>query len=467
MGSMGYWRGRTVRVGLVVGMLCLLGVAAASVRGAPVPRPADDTPLASPSAAGSPLDPVATGTGFPIAQTATPEATGGSTPPVLATTTPTEQPSSTATPQRPSATPSISPTRTAAPERATPRPTATATASVVPTASALRLVGTAAPSAGLTVPGQLRRGVWTVRAIDTMKLSRDTLKRQISDAEIMAIVRQDAKLHLTHITADVYYDDPAYLGRWVRAIRATGAHVWFRSHWYAWETHRDRAGTLSPHDYIEATRHFLQQNIALFENGDIFDFCPEPENGAYWLRQYGSGWSWRNPVAKTAFNSFVRSGVYMASSTLANRGRGAVLATAISVDDSIATRMLSKPTVARLGMLTLDLYPEGRTRDPKVAARLLVAEIERVHRRWRVPILLGEHGYARDLPVDDLTQARVLDAELAALARLPYMVGMSYWADAGGVGYGGYTNLYTRAGGGWVPRAAARTLARAYAARGG
>lgn len=305
---------------------------------------------------------------------------------------------------------------------------------------------------------------WRIRSVDSMKLSRDTLRSPLSDAQIAADVALDATLHLTHIAVDVYYDDPAYMARWVRAVRRVGLHVWFRAHWYAWEDHRERRGDMDPRAYIAATRRFLQGHADLLQDGDIFDFCPEPENGAYWLQTYGDGWSWRNRAARSAFNTFIRSGIYMASTTLANRGRGGVLITVVSVNASIAERMLSKPTVERLGMITLDLYSEGRTRDPAVATGRVLAEIARVRRRWAVPILLGEHGYARDMRVDDATQARVLAAELLALGRVPYLLGQNYWVDAGGPGYGGYTNLYSRVGGGWQRRPAATTLARAYAA---
>jgi len=317
----------------------------------------------------------------------------------------------------------------------------------------------------MPVGGQTGHTVWSIRSVDTMKLSRDTLKLQLTDAQIQAVVRLDARLHLTHVTSDVYYDDPIYLARWVKAIRAGGLHVWFRAHWYAWEDHRDRAGTMTPDGYVAATRGFLQAHAALLRNGDIFDFCPEPENGAYWRQIYGAGWSWRsNPAAKRDFNTFIRAGLYMARTTLANRGRAGVLVTVVSVNSSIAQRLLSKPTVRKLGRVTLDLYPEGTTHDPATAARRLIAEIEAVHRRWNVPILLGEQGYARDQEVDDATQARVLSAELAALARLPYLQGLNYWVDAGGRGYGGYTNLYRKVKGGWQARPAAATLARAYLA---
>jgi hypothetical protein len=298
-----------------------------------------------------------------------------------------------------------------------------------------------------------------------MKLSRDTLKHQLTDAQIAAVVSLDAGLHASYATVDVYYDDPVYMRRWVRAVRAARLRVWFRAHWYAWETHRETKGDMAPGEYIEATRRFLQQHSDLVQDGDIFDFCAEPENGAYWTDRYGSGWSWHgNALAKAAFNAFVRSGVHMAGTTLANRGKRQVLVTAISMNSSIAFRVLSSPTAKRLAMITLDLYPEGQTTNPAAAARAMVSEIETIHRRWHLPILIGEHGYARDRLVSDATQAAVLAAEFAAIERIPYVVGFNYWVDAGGVRYGGYTNLYTLRGGKWTPRAAAAVVGRAFAA---
>jgi hypothetical protein len=297
-----------------------------------------------------------------------------------------------------------------------------------------------------------------------MKLSRDTLQDPLSDAQIAALIRLDVHLHLTHVTADVYYDDPSYLARWARAIHRAGLHVWFRAHWYAWEDHQGgRArGHMSPSAYLAATQRFLQQHAALFQNGDIFDFCSEPENGAYWRQTYGPGWSWRNQRARQAFNAFIRDGVAMATATLASLGHSAVMVRVVSVNDTVALGLLSAPTVHSLGLITIDLYPELTTRDPVVATQRLVAAIAAVHRRWGVPVLLGEHGYPRDMAVDDTTQARVLATELAVLTRLPYLIGLNYWVDAGGPGYGGYTNLYRRVRATWQPRPAAAVLAQAF-----
>src|SRR5262249_45564556 len=149
---------------------------------------------------------------------------------------------------------------------ATGEPAATTTAPALTGATASITAATPSPAG------------WLIRSVDTMKLSRDTLKAQLSDRQIAAVVALDARLHLTHITVGVYYDDPAYMARCVRAIRAVGLHVWFRAHWYAWENHRTSvvvhgqgrtvvvSGTMTTDDYIVATRFFLQTHSNLLRN---------------------------------------------------------------------------------------------------------------------------------------------------------------------------------------------------------
>ncbi len=139
--------------------------------------------------------------------------------------------------------------RTAAPDAAIDTPRSTTGMAATP---AMTDTIDATPTADVTATTPVTAspltsaGRWSIRSVDTMKVSRDTLKRPLTDRAIAAVVALDARLRLTHVTADVYYDDPAYLGRWVRAIRAAGLRVWFRSHWYAWEDHRDLSGTMSP-----------------------------------------------------------------------------------------------------------------------------------------------------------------------------------------------------------------------------
>jgi len=407
-----------------------------------------------------------------LAGCATPNTAAGPAATAAATTTGTSRAATTAagTSRASKPAPHTTVVTTGAATTTIPPTTAPVTVSATTTAGTSSAATTTPATSSATMvaarPGAERlASVWTIRSVDTMKLSRDTLATPLDNRQIAQVVGLDARLGVTHVTADVYYDAPAYMARWVRAIRAAGLRVWFRAHWYAWDSHRGHPATMSADEYIAKTRLFLQQHSALLRDGDIFDFCSEPENGAYWLRTYGPGWSWHsNEVAKHAFNLFIRAGVRMAATTLAHRGKGGGVVTVVSVNPSIARRLLSKPTIRKLGRITLDLYPEGRTRDPAEAARLLVAQLAAVRRKWPVPIVIGEHGYARDMRVDDATQARVLAAELAALRRLPYLTGFNYWVGAGGPGYGGYTNLYTRVNGAWTPRPAAAVLAHAYAA---
>lgn len=127
---------------------------------------------------------------------------------------------------------------------------------------------------------------------------------------------------------------------------------------------------------------------------------------------------------------------------------------------------LEAATVARMGRLTVDSYPEGTTTDPAAAAAARANELLAVEGAWGVPVVIGEMGYSNDLPVDDATQAAVLHAEFGALAGLPFLAGVNYWVGAGTNNSGGYTHLYSGGTGAWGLRPAAAELDAFYAAYG-
>ena len=78
-------------------------------------------------------------------------------------------------------------------------------------------------------------------AIDTMKESRDTETRPLSDAQIADDVRLSASLH------------PLY------AIRATGLHVWFRIHNNQWEDSNGATGIETPAAYLAMPERRMTQ----------------------------------------------------------------------------------------------------------------------------------------------------------------------------------------------------------------
>ena len=71
-------------------------------------------------------------------------------------------------------------------------------------------------------------------SIDTMKESMDTDAYPLTSAQIADDVNLAATLSTNYVTVDTHWDYPAYMRRWVDAVRNARKHVWFRIHPNAW-----------------------------------------------------------------------------------------------------------------------------------------------------------------------------------------------------------------------------------------
>lgn len=310
--------------------------------------------------------------------------------------------------------------------------------------------------------------LWTYTCVDTMKDSRDTSApaQQLSTAVIQQGVNLCAGLNVTHITVDVFYDYAAYMTTWVQAVRAAGKKVWFRCHHNAWEGNNGVSATMTPAQYLTATIAFIQANPTLFQSGDIFDACPEADNSPYWVTTYGAGYTNGAPNAATnAFNQFLLdcdTQMQAALNGLAIYGVNTKVRSLNSFwGKSIAA--LYPTTVASLGCVVIDSYPEGSSTSPSVCAAARLTELQQVtNARAGVPIIIGELGYSNAVNVDDATQQAVLAAELAAIATVPNIIGMNYWVAQGTASSGGFTHLFSGNRGSWGLRPAASTLATFY-----
>src|SRR4051794_22236735 len=86
---------------------------------------------------------------------------------------------------------------------------------------------------------------WTVKSIDIMSRTKDTMRGQLSTSAMTTICKSLAQLGVTHIAVacplDEYTDYPnpqptaGYLTNWVAAIRAVGLNVFFRGTWISFE----------------------------------------------------------------------------------------------------------------------------------------------------------------------------------------------------------------------------------------
>jgi len=307
-----------------------------------------------------------------------------------------------------------------------------------------------------------------IASVDTMKESRDTETRPLSDAQIADDVNLAASLNTTYITVDTHWDYPAYMLRWADAVRAAGRHVWFRIHPNQWGNNNGTTGIMTPAQYEDSERAFILANPAIFRPGDILDPCPEPENGLYWRATYDDGWTAGAPNAATEeYNRFIRDTTDVADAALHQGGIDGVITTVRSTNSFFASHpgALEAATVSRMGRVTVDSYPEGTTTDPQTATQARIDELNTIRQAWGVPVVIGEMGYSDKVVVDDATQEAVLKAEFGALASLPYLAGANYWVGAGTDNSGGYTHIFAGSTGNWTPRPAAVALAALYQLR--
>jgi len=305
-----------------------------------------------------------------------------------------------------------------------------------------------------------------ITSIDTMKESKDTaFSTQLTDEQIANDIHLCVRLNPKYITVDTFYEEDTYLGRWVRAIRAAGMHVWFRPSFAGGGTGVN--GIITPTLYLNKLRIFILTHPSLFQSGDIFDGDAEPENDGYWGATYGANWSSQAPNKATDdFNSFLVGLTDTADQAFQQLGIKGVITTVHSTDPWPAEHpdMLYPSTVQRMGnLITVDAYPDANTTDPTTAANAWVQQLVRIHvAQPNARILIGEMGYSNALPVDDTTQESVLKEELNALVSIPYLAGINYWVGAGTDASGGYTHIFKGDTGFWSLRPAAYVLASYY-----
>ncbi len=306
-----------------------------------------------------------------------------------------------------------------------------------------------------------------ITSIDTMKESKDTdsSTSQLTDEQILNGIDLCARLNPNYITVDTHYNEDTYLARWVRAIRATGKHVWFRPSFAGWGTGVN--GIITPTMYLSQLRTFILTHPGLFQPGDIFDENAEPENGQYWGATYGANWSSQAPNQATDdFNSFLVGLTDTADQAFQQLDTRGVITTVHSTDPWTAEHpeILYQSTVQHMGnLVTVDAYPDANTTDPATAANAWVQQLMRIHvARPTARILIGEMGYSNAIDVDDTTQENVLKEELNALSSVPYLAGINYWVGAGTAASGGYTHIFTGKTGHWSFRPAAYVLASFY-----
>lgn len=157
---------------------------------------------------------------------------------------------------------------------------------------------------------------WEVCSIDTMKNSRDKARAELNnpayDETIKSDIQAIKETGANYVAIGTPYDDEflPYLKRWVKHAREKDLSVWFRGNWANWEGWFEYPKNLTPENHIKKTAEFIEKNPDLFEDGDIFDACPECENAGFWPQPHKDE-AYRTFVKdqeKSVENAFKRTG---------------------------------------------------------------------------------------------------------------------------------------------------------------
>jgi hypothetical protein len=130
--------------------------------------------------------------------------------------------------------------------------------------------------------------LWEICSVDTMKISRDRARENEAnptfDTEIKREMQMIKATGAQYVALGTPYDEEfiPYLKRWVTIARSEGLHVWFRGNWSGWEGWFDYPKTMTPKEHLQKTAIFIKTHAELFQNGDIFDACPECEGSNKW-----------------------------------------------------------------------------------------------------------------------------------------------------------------------------------------
>ncbi len=265
---------------------------------------------------------------------------------------------------------------------------------------------------------------WRVRAIDTMRYSRDLSREKMNDLSFDEVIdeqiRNIAATGATHVAIDTPYDKEfiPMLARWVSAARKRKIKVWFRGNLSGWERWFDYE-SMTREEHISQIGDFITDNPDLFEDGDIFSSCPECENG-----DMGDP---RELVDVIEYRKFLIKEYQATKSAFRKIGKQ-VDANFFSMNGDVAKLVMDKKTTAALdGVVVIDHYVE--------TPEILVKDLEDIAAQSGGEVVLGEFGAPISGVHGEMTpeeQAQWINKVLVLAVRSKQIIGVNYWLNVGG-----------------------------------
>jgi hypothetical protein len=262
---------------------------------------------------------------------------------------------------------------------------------------------------------------WRYQCIDTMKVSRDSVRAFIEGtlawSQIANEVELIAKAGANCVAVATPYD-PEFLPvlkEYVRQARKHQLQVFFRGNFSRWEGWFGYPRDMTTDQHLQATRNFILENADLFRDGDIFTGAPEAENGGPFAE------SDRNKFP--AYRQFLLD-QYRVTKDAFNQINKNIRVNWFSMNGWIAQNMYDKQTLSSIeNQVTIDHY----TSSPEKMAEFL----NYWHKEQQVKVALGEFG----APIPDLN-GNMTPTEQAAYLKQLFQIfyterenieGLNYW----------------------------------------
>lgn len=319
----------------------------------------------------------------------------------------------------------IKPLPTATP---TPSPTAvpTITSSPPPTSIPATPTPTSIPSAKAA---SANTSSWGIQSIDAMKDTKDAVCSPRPIDWVNRWLDKAVELGANYVAISTPYDSPscgdatAYAKEWVDAIRAHGLHVWHRHMPLAFEgiynIQKSNSST-----FLDLIKNYIMANKDFFKPGDIFTPIPEPQNGGIQGVTYCAS-SVCQFSSAAAFNQWLRDAMTTSTDAFSQIDLSGQVKVGYFGFDGFVTwgdnnpdwhGILEDATVAQMGNITIDHYPELVHETMSQGLQQLTAKYP------HTPIVIGEWGTVTG--GDTVTQ---IQTDMTAVKNDQNVIGFNYW----------------------------------------
>lgn len=293
---------------------------------------------------------------------------------------------------------------------------------------------------------------WIFKSVSLMHLTKDTMRGQLSQAQINTIIANLVGLHITHVEITCPLDEASdypstqpvagYVEKWLTPIRAAGLNVYWRGAWLDFENIYDKpkatptgspsralgiyadviAGT-DTSSYAYKTWNWVKTHSAWFRTGDAFGPNPEPEN-----QGVGAGSSNMFPSHAVLGQWFVDLYRLINNALESHLGYapGDMLTGMQSINGgTVETNQVGASYWSQIGRVCIDHYIPSGTYS---------TSLDNIHANSGVDMFIGEYGTTGGVgsPASDAERASMIDADFATFASKSYFKGINYWQAVGG-----------------------------------